>query len=182
MHYGNRSARWAPQGAYQCDGNQQWVVIAAVTDEQWRALATAVGADELVDLTQEERRARHDEIDARLGAWTATQAAQDVMNALQAVGVPAGQVLDTRTVHDDPHLNERGFWVEVPNEKMHAFKQAGIAWRFAECDNHLTRGAPFFGADTRDVLTSIAGMSDAEVDALYATGVSADAPVNPGIG
>ena len=40
----------------------------------------------------------------------------------------------------------------------------------------------FFGADTRDVLTSIAGMSDAEVDALYATGVSADAPVNPGIG
>lgn len=181
-HQGNRSERWAPQGAYQCHGPQQWVVISVVTDAQWRAATSVIGAPALADLTLADRQARHDELDGLISAWTATRDAQEVMDALQEVGVPAGRVLDSKSIHDDPHLNERGFWVEVPNPKMRPYKQAGIAWRFAECDNHLTKHAPFFGEHTREVLTAIAGMTDGEVDVLYESGVTADAPVNPGIG
>jgi hypothetical protein len=32
------------------------------------------------------------------------------------------------------------------------------------------------------VLTTVAGLSDAEIDDLYATGIAADQPVNPGVG
>ncbi|HVT76124.1 MAG TPA: CoA transferase [Acidimicrobiales bacterium] len=181
-HLGNRSERWAPQGAYQCEGKQQWVVVSVVTDAQWRACCGVVGRDDLATLTLTERFARHDELDAVLGEWAAGRGPQEAMEAMQAVGVPAGRVLDTATVHDDPHLEDRGFWVNVENPKMHPFKQAGIAWRFAECDNRVTRHAPFFGEHTRAVLTSVAGLTDAEVDQLYAAGVTADAPVNPGVG
>jgi crotonobetainyl-CoA:carnitine CoA-transferase CaiB-like acyl-CoA transferase len=182
LHLGNRSERWAPQGAYQCEGQQQWVVVSCTTDEQWQACAGVIKRYDLALLNLDERVARHDELDEALALWAAALDAQTAMETLQAAGVPAGRVLDTATVHDDPHLNARGFWLHVENEKMHDFKQAGIAWRFAECDNRVTRHAPFFGEHTREVLTSVAGLTDAEVDALYASGVTADAPVNPGIG
>jgi crotonobetainyl-CoA:carnitine CoA-transferase CaiB-like acyl-CoA transferase len=182
VHRGTRSERWAPQGAYPCVGKQQWLVVSVVTDAQWRACAGVVGRDDLAELTLDERVARHDELDAAIGAWTAERDPQDAMDALQAAGFPAARVLDTATLHNDPHLNARGFWVEVPNEKMHPFKQAGIPWRLAECETRLTRHAPFFGEHTREVLVGVAGFTDDEVDVLYASGVTADAPVNPGVG
>lgn len=182
VHRGNRSERFAPQGAYPCVGTQQWVMISVVTDEQWHACAAVIGRDDLASLSFDERVARHDELDALIGAWTAAREAYAVMTTLQSAGVPAGQVLDTKTVHDDPHLNQRGFWTEVPNPKMRPFKQAGVAWRFAECDTPLTAHAPFFGEHTREVLTSVAGLTDAEVDELYSNGVTANAPINPGAG
>ncbi len=182
VHRGNRDDRWAPQGAYQCTGPQQWVVVSCVTDAQWQALAHVIGRDDLLDLTLDERRARHDELDVAISAWTATQHPDEVIELLVPFGVPVSRVLDTNTIHDDPHLNARGFWIEVENAKMRAYKQAGIAWHLAECETTVTKHAPFFGEHTREVLTSVAGLSNDEVDALYAAGVTADAPVNPGVG
>jgi crotonobetainyl-CoA:carnitine CoA-transferase CaiB-like acyl-CoA transferase len=182
VHYGNRSPRWAPQGAYRCEGKEQWVVVACATEEQWQACCGVLQRFDLALLSLDERFARHDELDEALSAWAATRDAQTAMEQMHAAGVPAGRVLDTATMHDDPHLNARGFWINVENAKMHDFKQAGIAWRFAECDNAVTRHAPFFGEHTREVLTTVAELTDADVDALYAAGVTADAPVNPGVG
>ena len=181
-HRGNRSERFAPQGAYPCEGNQQWLVVSVVTDDQWRRCAAHIGRDDLAPLTLDERMTRHDELDDAISGWCAARDPQVAMEELQAIGVPAGRVLDSATVHTDPHLNARRFWVEVPNPKMRRFKQAGIAWRVAGSDAQLTRHAPFFGEHTREVLTNIAGYTDTDVDALYADGVTADAPVNPGIG
>jgi crotonobetainyl-CoA:carnitine CoA-transferase CaiB-like acyl-CoA transferase len=65
---------------------------------------------------------------------------------------------------------------------MHRFKQAGIAWRLVECNPTLVRHAPLFGEHTREILSTLAGLSDDEIDALYEAGVCADAPVNPGLG
>ncbi len=181
-HLGNRSARWAPQGAYQCRGNDQWLVIAVTTDQEWRAVAAVVGRDDLAGLTLEERRSRHDDLDAVLSAWAGGQDPQDAMEILQEAGVPAGRVLDSQQIHDDPQLLRRGFWVYLPNPKMHSYKQANVSWRLVECNPVLQRHAPFFGEHTREVLTTVAGLSDAEVDDLYEAGVTADQPSNPGVG
>lgn len=101
------------------------------------------------------------------------------MEVLQGAGVPAGRVLDAATIHDDPQLLRRRFWVHLPNPKMRRYKQAGIAWRLVECNPTLQRHSPFFGEHTREILTDVVGMTDAEVDELYELGITADAPVNP---
>ncbi len=181
-HLGNRSARWAPQGAYPARGPDQWVVIAVTNDREWKAIADLVGREDLGGLTLEERRSRHDEIDDVVAAWTAGQDPQDAMEILQEAGVPAGRILDSSQVHDDPQLLRRGFWVYLPNPKMHRYKQANISWRLVECNPVLQRHAPFFGEHTREVLSGVAGLSDAEVDDLYTAGISADEPTNPGLG
>jgi hypothetical protein len=46
----------------------------------------------------------------------------------------------------------------------------------------LVRHSPLFGEHTREILSSLVGLSDAEIDALYEAGVCAEEPVNPGVG
>jgi crotonobetainyl-CoA:carnitine CoA-transferase CaiB-like acyl-CoA transferase len=181
-HHGNRSARWAPQGAYRCAGEDQWAVISVVTDDEWRALSGVIGREDLAALSLEERRARHDEVDEAIGAWCRDREPQEVMEVLQAAGVPAGRVLDSSDVHDDPQLLRRRFWVYLPHPQMLRYKQAAIAWRLVECNPTLARHSPLFGEHTREILTTIVGMSTEDVDSLYEAGVSADEPVNPGVG
>jgi benzylsuccinate CoA-transferase BbsF subunit len=185
-HVGNRSARWAPQGAYQCvaegEEEQEWIVIAVTTDEEWRSASTVIGRGDLAELSLDQRRARHDELDAVIAGWAREQDPQDAMEALQAAGVPAGRVLDTGAIHDDPQLLRRRFWVHLPHPQMHRYKQANVSWRLVECNPQLARHSPLFGEHTREVLTAVAGLSDDEVDALYAAEVTADQPVNPGVG
>lgn len=180
--HGNRDSRFAPQGVYLCVGSEQWLAISVRTDDEWRALAAVIGADSVAGLSFHERLGRHDELDALLGAWAAGQDPQEAMETLQRAGVPAGRVLDSEKIHDDPHLAARGYWVELPHPRMHAWKQPATTWRFFEANPQLRRHAPLFGEHTREVLSSLLGVSASELDALQAQAIIGDAPLNPGIG
>ncbi|MEX1104215.1 MAG: CoA transferase, partial [Dehalococcoidia bacterium] len=182
VHRGNRSARWAPQGIHRCAGEEQWLAISVRDDTEWAALAEVVGAAELAGLAVDERRAHHDEIDARISEWSREQDPQAAMERLQEAGVPAGRVLDSDTVHGDPHLLERRFWVELPHPRMAPWKQPGVVWRLAEANPHLRRHAPLFGEHTAALLGELLGMGAQELAALEDAGITSKAPVNPGIG
>ena len=180
--HGNRDSRFAPQGVYRCLGSEQWLAISARTDAEWQALAGVIGAESTAALSLHERLARHDELDASLAAWSAEQDPQNAMEKLQQAGVPAGRVLDSEKIHDDPHLAARGFWVELPHPRMHAWKQPTTTWRFVEANPQLRRHAPLFGEHTREVLSSLLGVTETELDALQAQAVIGDAPLNAGPG
>jgi crotonobetainyl-CoA:carnitine CoA-transferase CaiB-like acyl-CoA transferase len=171
---GNRHPTWAPQGCYAVRGEDQWIVVSCTDDAEWAACAELIGRADLAALPLAERRARHDELDAAIGAWSAPLDARVAVDVLQAAGVPAGRVLDMRTIKDDPHLYARGFWVRIPNEKMRPYRKSGVAWRLLEANPTITAHAPYFGADNHAVLTSVAGLSDDEVAALAAEGIIAD--------
>jgi crotonobetainyl-CoA:carnitine CoA-transferase CaiB-like acyl-CoA transferase len=171
---GNRHPRWAPQGCYQVRGEDQWIVVSCPDDDAWRACAETIGRPDLADLPLAERRARHDELDAAIGAWAAPLDGRVAVDELQAAGVPAGRVLDMRTLKDDPHLYARNFWIRVPNPKMHPYRKHGVVWRLLEANPTITRHAPYLGADNRTVLAEIGGLSDAEIDRLEADGIIAE--------
>lgn len=171
---GNRHPRWAPQGCYQVRGEDQWIVVSCPDDDAWRACAETIGRPDLADLPLAERRARHDELDAAIGAWAAPLDGRVAVDELQAAGVPAGRVLDMRTLKDDPHLYVRNFWIRVPNPKMHPYRKHGVVWRLLEANPTITRHAPYLGADNRTVLAEIGGLSDAEIDRLEADGIIAE--------
>ena len=109
-----------------------------------------------------------------VGAWSAPLDPRVAVDVLQEAGVPAGRVLDMRTLKDDPHLYARGFWIRVPNEKMHPYRKHGVVWRMLEANPTIRRHAPYLGADNRDVLAAVGGLSDAEIDQLEADGIIAD--------
>ena len=58
--------------------------------------------------TPEARLQREAEVDAIVTGWTKERTKQEAMAQLSAVGVPAGAVLDTQELVDEPSFYERG--------------------------------------------------------------------------
>ncbi|MBM3683325.1 MAG: CoA transferase [Actinobacteria bacterium] len=198
--WGNRDPRLAPQGCYRCadqdltrwEGTatppvpgteEQWVVVAARTDAEWRALARLVGRDDLAGLDLATRQQRHDELDEVLAAWARQRTAADVVAEVRAAGATAGRVHDTVSVHDDPQLAARGHWSTFPHPHMpDGWRQPVAAWHRVGEDRGLRARAPLFGEHTRTVLTELLGCTADELDELAAASVIGDAPINPGVG
>jgi len=115
----------APHGVYRCApdpdprvGDDAWVAIAVERDAQWPALCDAIGASELAAdpalATIEGRRSQVSRIDAAIEAWTRECSPWEAMDALQAVGVPAGAVQRSRDlIERDPQLQHRGMHPEI---------------------------------------------------------------------
>ncbi|MEE9198592.1 MAG: CoA transferase, partial [Dehalococcoidia bacterium] len=109
---GNRHPFMAPHGCYRCKGEDNWVVIAVASEEEWAGLCRAMGnppgaRDERFSDALGRLR-RQDELDEGIGHWTRQRDKHKVMHLLQEGGVPAGAVLSQAEVYGDPHLKDRG--------------------------------------------------------------------------
>ncbi|PWB41829.1 MAG: hypothetical protein C3F10_14680 [Dehalococcoidia bacterium] len=180
VHRGNRDGRYFAQGVYRCAGEEQWVAISVRDAGDWERLCAVTGIVEHLGAMSND--ARHAEIDRRIAGWCAWREPQEVFETVSRAGVPAGRVLDTKTIHEDRHLEERRYWVELPHPRMHAWKQPRSAWQFIEARPRLQRHAPLFGEHNLEILGGLLGMSAEEIAELEAAGVIGDAPANPGVG
>ena len=182
VHRGNRHPVWAPQGVYPSEGKEQWLALSVRSDAEWRALCEVIGAPELAHLGVAERRARHDELDARIAAWSSARDGAAAQDALQARRVPAARMLDTDSVHWDAHLLARDYWDFMPHPRMAPNAQPAPAWRLVEANPRPRRPAPLFGEHNREILCGLLGVPESELAELAAAGVIGDAPVGAGVG
>ncbi|MGE0599927.1 MAG: CaiB/BaiF CoA transferase family protein [Dehalococcoidia bacterium] len=180
VHRGNRDSRYYHQGVYRCAGEEQWVAITLRDEGDWLDLGAALGVDGDLDSIPE--TGRQDEIARRISEYCRGELPEWVVGRLRGPRIPVSRVLDTVTVHEDEHLNARGFWVELPHPKMDTWKQPRGAWQFREARPQLRRHAPLFGEHNDEILRGLLGLSDAEIAELERAEVIADAPVNPTAG
>jgi benzylsuccinate CoA-transferase BbsF subunit len=177
---GNRSAVMAPHGAYRAAGDDAWIAIACRDDADWRRLRAAMGEpawarDPRFD-TASGRKEHEDELDAALGAWTATEERYALADRLAAAGVPAAAVQDARDrVERDPQLRAREYFVPLRNTETGEWPLERPPFRLSESDVHpggaIRRGPPSIGEDTHEVLRRVLGLADAEIAALEEAGV-----------
>ena len=182
VHRGNRHAVFAPQGCYRMPGDENWLVLSVRSDAEWHDLCALIGRPDLAELTAGERHERHDEIDAVIRQWLSADEALDPETALRAIGVPGIVMRNTRTLLDDAHLHARGYWHELPHPRMHAYRQCGVSWPFAQRRPQPRRHSPLFGEHNSAILNGILGLTEAELAELSKNLVIADAPVNPTVG
>ena len=154
----------APHNVYRCHGEDRWVTIAARTEDEWRALCSAIGRDDLAsDPRFADMASRHEnrrELDAIIGEWTATKAPHWVMERLQARGVPAGVVMNASDALHDPHLAARGFFQEVPHPEAGTYRYPVRAWRASRTPHVTARHAPLLGEDNEYVYRELLGFDD----------------------
>jgi crotonobetainyl-CoA:carnitine CoA-transferase CaiB-like acyl-CoA transferase len=185
IHRGVRSDRFAPQGAYRAAGEDQWVVLSVRNDSEWTSLCNALvlEADNTMRAYDYEMRCgNHDAIDQLISGWLGSQDSQTAMETLQRHGIPAGRVLDTTTVLEDPQLNDHGFWSEIPHPRMHPYRQQGPLWPLATARLAPRRHSPLFGEHNTEILQGELGLSDQELKELTTALVIASAPINPSVG
>ena len=165
----------APHGAYRCKGEDRWVAIAVLTDEEWWAFARAIGEP---PWTQEERfssapgrLSQADALDHLVESWTLEHTPEEVMQLLQAAGVGAGVVQSGADLAQDPQLKERGFFRRVPDAKGVERIIEGAPYKLSRTPGGAAQGAPEFGADQTYVLRDVLGMSDDELADCAISGV-----------
>jgi benzylsuccinate CoA-transferase BbsF subunit len=155
--------------------DDRWLAIAVRDETDWQALSRALGRDEWADdpalATVESRRARRDEIDRAISAWTATRTPHEAMAALQAAGVPAGAVQTCEELFDDPQLLHRGHWWHLQHTAIGLHAYDAPAWKLSSTPAQPRRAGPALGQHTYTVCHEILGLDDAEIARLSAEGV-----------
>jgi benzylsuccinate CoA-transferase BbsF subunit len=172
---GNRLPHAAPHGAFRCKDNEwqgqpedRWVALGVFGDEQWRAFVEAIGspawaADEKF-ATHDARKQNEDELEANVTAWTRERTAAEAMAALQAKGIPAGIVHNSRDVlESDPHLKARKYYEYLDHPETGRAAYDGSPFRLSKTPGKLTTPAILLGEHNEYVCKEILGMSDDEI-------------------
>ena len=172
---GNREIDRAPWGCFPCRGERRWVVITVEDDSDWARLVDVLGrpgwALEERFATIEGRLAHVDELEARLGEWTATRDDYAVMEACQRAGIAAGVVQNTEDLYRrDPQLAARGFFETIPHFKKGRVTACGIPLGLTGTPGHTSHSGSSVGHDNDRVFRELLGLSDAEIQAAIERG------------
>jgi formyl-CoA transferase len=164
-----------PAGIFPCKpgGPNDYVYIytSRTNPQHWQRLCEVIGRKDLISdpryATGAVRVDREAEIDEMVSQWTRTQTKHDAMRIIGAAGIPAGAVLDTIELLNDPTFEQRGIMQTIDHPANGPFKM--MAWPVRHSGKPPTvTPAPLLGEHCTDVLTSWLGMSKGEVDQLKA--------------
>ena len=177
---GNRHALYAPHGVYRCQGDDDWIALAARDEDEWAALCALASCGWEEDTrfaTFEGRREHTSELDSAIGAWTSTQEKRWLMEALQSRGVPAGAVLSPPEWLVDPHLEARGYFADLVHAETGTGRWDGSPLRFdGERGYEDWQAAPLLGEHNAAVLGELLGLAPDAIAALEREGVIANRP------
>ena len=172
---GSRSTRVAPQGVYRCSGADEWCAISIQNDEQWRALANAMGnpawAGDARFETVLGRLRAHDEIDAQIETWTSRLENTEVESRLQLLGIPAERMRRIKDIVDSPDSGQVFHPMEDP--KRGPTLATGVPFGFSRSLLSSLTPAPTLGEHTRDVLRDWLGIAEGEFAELEKQGMLA---------
>ncbi len=150
-------------------------VIGATTPPNWTAFCRALGLEHLerdprfADGTL--RRDHAGELIPLIEAVTTTRPAAHWLAALRAAGVPCSEIQDYGRVFHDPHLEARGFFVDLDHPTLGTLRALGTPLRFESSGARTERAGPLLGEHTREVLAEI-GHSPEDVERLIGDGVA----------
>jgi crotonobetainyl-CoA:carnitine CoA-transferase CaiB-like acyl-CoA transferase len=179
---GNRGPAAAPQGVYACRGEEQWVALAAATDEHWLGLRRALGdpawAGDPALASATGRRGAHDRIDEELARWSADHDRDQLVELLADHGVPAAPVLAPREIASNPQMRARGFFETIEHPVVGTHALPGLPFRLSERRaGWLRLPPPTLGQHNEEVLRDVLGLGDDEIEALRSDGIIGDRPV-----
>lgn len=168
--HGNRDATMAPHNVYRCAGNDEWISIAVGSNGEWQALVRAMGnpawAADSAFATAKGRWQNQDKLDVMITQWTTDKRYYEVMQLLQAEGVPATPSFKAEDLFTDPHIRARGAVQEVDHSVLGRRLTITPPYMFSETPARIRGSAPFIGADNDYVLRDMLGLSEDEIQRL----------------
>jgi crotonobetainyl-CoA:carnitine CoA-transferase CaiB-like acyl-CoA transferase len=177
---GNASSRGAPWGCYPCVGDDEWCVVCVRSDEEWARFKEILGNPALAAESRYDtaagRLADREALDEHVAAWTREREPREVMETLQAAGVPAGIVAHPGHHLGDPQFGHRGYLKLVIQPDYEAVTLEGPPFRGDDLPEVIVEPAPMLGEHTREIASRVLGLAESEIEKLVETGVLEDPP------
>lgn len=165
----------APHGIYPARGEDNWVAIACRDDDDWSAMAGAMGLEGAAAAqwaTRERRLADEDALDKQVASWTAERDREETVAALRRAGVPVAPVARPgERIDDDPTTREWGLWPTVHHSAIGDVRVEGLPVHLSETDWTIEHGAPCLGEHNDLVFGDLLGLDAAEIASLHDEGV-----------
>ena len=164
----------APSNVYPT-ADAEMILIGANQDSVFARLAAAMGRPELATdaryATHQARGEHQAELDARIGAWTGSLAADELLARCEAHGVPAGRIYRVPEMLADPHFAAREAIVPVAHPEHENLHMQNVFPRLSETPGAVRWPGPELGAHTDAVLGELLGYDAARIAALREQGV-----------
>ena len=168
-----------PTDTFKCKNG--WFSLSIGSDAQWLAFSASAGRQDWID----DPRYNHDparsmenyfgDLDQQLRDYFETITIEEADQICRNAMVPGGPCNTITELVADEQVATREMILKVTDKKLGETLQLGRAAKFLrdDEDDNVVGPAPELGEHTKEVLVSILGMDDAQVEQLQATGVVA---------
>src|SRR5262245_46896496 len=164
-----------PCGIYPCKGggpnDYVYVYTSRTNPEHWRRLLGVLGREELLSdprFASLQTRSEHEAaVNALVAGWTRQLDKHEAMRRLGAAGIPAGAVLDTKELVEEPTFWQRGILQTMEHPTVKGYGMPTWPVRHDGAPPALGP-APLLGEHTGEVLQSWLGLDRQELEGLIA--------------
>jgi benzylsuccinate CoA-transferase BbsF subunit len=161
---------YAPYGCYPCRGEDNWIIIACASDEEWQSMGSLIGKSSWATHpkfeTKSGRRKHAQEIDQNLSQWTLKNTPRQAFRLLQEAGIAAGIPASGEDLYYDIHLRERGHIVETEAQPWGKITHHGLPGIPSLSTANAARPAPWIGANNDQVFGKILGLTAEKIEEL----------------
>src|SRR5437867_4147630 len=176
-HTGNRPPGFQPYDTFKCSDG--WVFIGALAGAIYDRVPRFLGLDPeeySYDECSKDAAAvsseKGCELDRRLRDYCAAHTAVEVETALNKAQIGCARVFNVRDQYNDEHYAAREMTAPVLDRQSGVpIRVFGVVPKMSLTPGRIWRGAPSIGDDTTDILSTMLGLSEAEIEELYAEGV-----------
>ena len=174
---GTRHPSSTPFQAFETADGHVVVAIMGGSTDQWPLFCAAIDHVELIDddryTTGWSRTQHYDELIPVIEEVMRQKTTSEWVELLSDMGVPVGPVQDIAEVANDPQVNHREMFVELPHPVLGQVKFTGNPIKMSRTPSGPRRVPPQLGEQTSEVLTADVGLSPEDVAELFNEGVVA---------
>ena len=171
---GSRLPNNTPNNLYHTSDGR-YIHIAAGAQSVFTRFVKAIGKPELLDDprfdTALSRNENFEALDDIINDWTSSHTLAECEKVVNDSVVPGARIYNMADIFADPHYKARGMLVETNDQHGDPVTLAGIVPRLSGNPGEIRWPGREIGADTRDVLSELAGLDSAEIDRLKSEGV-----------
>jgi crotonobetainyl-CoA:carnitine CoA-transferase CaiB-like acyl-CoA transferase len=178
---GNSHAFFVPHGCYPCAGTDQWLTLAIRSEAEWANFCPLIGKPELLTdrrfADYPDRYRNRTQLDGIISEWTRGQEPAVAFRTLAEAGLAAGPVQGGKSVLEDPQMEARGFFQDVPHPEAGPLRMKTRPMKFSKTEGSIHMAAPTLGQHNEHILSTLLGLSPAAIADLEREGVIGTEPV-----
>ncbi len=155
--------------------DEAYIMVAVTSEKMWKSFCRVIGQPELASNPEfdsnEKRVIQREKLTPMLEEMFAVQTADYWLQKLKAVKIPCGRVNTMDRVFNHPQIETLGMVVEVDHPTAKKIKLVGIPVKYSDTPGSIRLPPPLLGQHTEEILTSLLGYTEAEIEALRAEGI-----------